>query len=163
MVKVLTLNTRSIKGEEKQIQLAVYAKRQKADILLLQETNLSDTAVLPGLPLYNIIQNPAIQVGSGATVATHAELQPHILLHSHHTLVLGYLQTCHITLSHTEIQLINIYMPINTMRATIVTNALKKHMQTIPLNRKILIGGDWNITLEARDREHHVEKRRALA
>jgi hypothetical protein len=36
MVKVLTLNTRGIKGEEKQINLALYSKRQRADILLLQ-------------------------------------------------------------------------------------------------------------------------------
>jgi hypothetical protein len=62
MVKVLTLNSRSIKGEEKQIQLALHAKQQKTHILLLKETYLSDIAVLPGLTLYNIIQNPAIQV-----------------------------------------------------------------------------------------------------
>jgi exonuclease III len=163
MVKVLTLNTRSIKGGEKQIQLALYAKRQKADILLLQETNLSDIAVLPRLPCYNIIQNPAIQLGSGTAIAIHAELQPHISIHSHHNLITGYLQTCHITLYHTEFQLINIYMPINTTRATTVVNALKEHMETIPQNREILIGGDWNITLEARDRKHHREKRTQLA
>jgi exonuclease III len=164
MAKVLTLNTRSIKGEVKQTHVAIYAKRQRAYILLLQETNLSDTAVLPGLTLNNIIQNPAIQVGLETAVATHAELQQqHILIHLHHTLVPGYLQTCHITLYHTEIQLINIYIPINLMRATTVANALKKHIETIPLDRKILIGGDWNVTLEARDRENHTEKRTLLA
>jgi exonuclease III len=54
-------------------------------------------------------------------------------------------------------------MPIDTMRATTVVNALKKHIETIPLDRKILIGGDWNVTLEARDIENHMEKRTALA
>jgi exonuclease III len=114
--------------------------------------------VLPGLPFYNIIQNPATLVRSGTAVAIHAELQQHILIHLHHTLVSSYLQTCHITFYHTEIQLINIYMPINTMVATAVANALKKHMETIPLNKKILIGGYWKITIEAQDRENHIEK-----
>jgi hypothetical protein len=40
MVKVLTLNTQGIKGEAKHIHLALYAKRQRADILLLQEIKL---------------------------------------------------------------------------------------------------------------------------
>jgi hypothetical protein len=119
--------------------------------------------VLPGLPFYNIIQNPAIQVGLETALATHAELEHHILIHLHHTLVPGYLQICHITLYHTEIQFINIYMPINTMGATTVANALKRHMETIPLDGKILIGGVWNVTLEARDRENHPEKRTTLA
>jgi hypothetical protein len=102
-------------------------------------------------------------MGSGSAIAILAELQPHTLIHSHHTLVMGYLHTCHITLCHTELQLINIYMSINTARATTVANALKKHMETIPLDRKILIGGGWNVTLEAQDREHHLKKRTALA
>jgi hypothetical protein len=40
-------------------------------------------------------------------------------------------------------------VPINTTHTT-VANALKKHMKTIPLGRKLLIAGDWNITLAAR-------------
>jgi hypothetical protein len=40
MVHLLSLNTQGIKGEDKQINLALYAKRQRADILL-QETNLT--------------------------------------------------------------------------------------------------------------------------
>jgi hypothetical protein len=31
-------------------------------------------------------------------------------------------------------------------------------METIPLDREILIGENWNVTLEAWDREHHLEK-----
>jgi exonuclease III len=142
MIKILTLNTRSIKGETKQIQLAAYAKRQKADILLLQETNVLDITALPGLPMYMVIQNPAIQLEPRIATAILTELKPHLLIHSHHALVTGYLQTCHITLYYTEIQLINIYMPINTTRAMTVVNTLKKHMENIPLDRTIIIGGD---------------------
>jgi hypothetical protein len=72
------LNTRGIKGEVKQIKLALYAERQKAQILLLQETNLSQISELPGLPQYITIQNVATQVGSGTAVALHKDLQPHM-------------------------------------------------------------------------------------
>jgi exonuclease III len=54
-------------------------------------------------------------------------------------------------------------MQINTTRATTVANALKKYIETVPLNGRIIIGGDWNVALEARDREHHLEKRTTLA
>jgi hypothetical protein len=63
--------------------------------------------------LYNSIQNPAIQVGSGTAIAILAEFQ-----------------------------LINIYMPTNTTHPTRVGNALKKYMETIPLDRKAVSGGD---------------------
>jgi hypothetical protein len=36
-------------------------------------------------------------------------------------------------------------------------------METIPLNRKILIGGDWNVSQEIRGRDYHLKKRTALA
>jgi exonuclease III len=160
IAKVLTLNTRSIKGEGEQIQLALYAKRQKADILLLQETNISDIAELPELPFYNVIQNTAIQVGSGTAIIILAELQFHMSIHSHHNIITSY--KSHHLVSH-RTQLINIYLEINTTRVMTIVNALKKHMETVPLDRKIRIGGDWNITLEARDRAHHLEKRTALA
>jgi exonuclease III len=163
MVKFLTLNTRSIKGEAKQIQLALYIKRQKADILLLQETNLFEIAALPQLPLYTVIQNPAIKLGSGTAIAIRTELENHITIHSHHNLVTGYLQTCHATVDRLELQLINIYMPLDTARAMILVNILQKHMENIPQDRTIIIGGDWNVTLEACDREHHSEKRTTLA
>ena len=163
MVKVLTLNTRSIRGETKQIQLALYAKRQKADILLLQETNLPDITDLPALHQYNIIQNPAIQVSSGTAICISTSLHSHITIHSQQNLVPGYLQTCHITLHNTEFQILNIYMPINTIQATEVTNILKSHLDNIPTDRQILIGGDWNVTLTPQDRENHTEKRTALA
>ena len=54
-------------------------------------------------------------------------------------------------------------MPINNKSAITVYEALKKHMETIPLNRKILMGGDWNVTLEETDRKNHIEKRTILA
>lgn len=72
--------------------------------------------------MYNSIQNLQIQVGSGTEIA----VLPELLLYD------------------TEFQLINIYMPTNTTHATTVGNALKKHTETIPLDRKVLIGGDWN-------------------
>jgi exonuclease III len=133
MVNVLMLYTRGIKGKVKQIKLALYAKRQKAQILLLQETNLSQISELPGLPQYITIQNIATQVGSGTAIALHKDLQPHMKAHSHQNLVTGYLQTCQLTIYDTEIQIINIYMPINTKSAITVLEVLNKHMETIPL------------------------------
>jgi exonuclease III len=122
MVKILTLNVRGIKGLEKQNHLALYAKRQRADILLLQETNLPDIKDLPALHQYNIIQNPAIHVSSRTAICISTSLHSHITIHSEHNLIPGYLQTCHITLHNTEFQILNIYMPINTIQATEVTN-----------------------------------------
>jgi exonuclease III len=163
MVKVLTLNVRGIKATEKQHYLAIYAQRQKADILLLQETNLSDTALTSTLHPYHIIINPAIQSGSGTALAIHVRLHPHTHLHAQQILVPGYLQSCHITLNGTEFQLINVYMPINTPRATDVAKTLKTHIKALPTNRTVLLGGDWNVTLSAQDRQHHTEKRTVLA
>jgi hypothetical protein len=68
MVEVLTLKTRGIKGEQNR-------PKRRADILLLQETNLSTISELPGLPTYKIIQNTAIQVGSGAAIVIFEEIQ----------------------------------------------------------------------------------------
>jgi exonuclease III len=163
MVKVLTLNVRGIKGPEKQNHLALYAKRQRADILLLQETNLPDITDLPTLHQYNIIQNPAIHASSGTAIGISTQLQLHIMIHSQHNLIPGYLQTCHITLHNIEFQILNIYMPINTIQAINVANTLKTHLANIPIDRQILIGGDWNVTLTPQDRENHTEKRTALA
>jgi hypothetical protein len=59
--------------------------------------------------------------------------------------------------------LINIHTPVNTTRATTVANALKKHMETIPLDRKVLIEGEWSVALAAQDRETHIDTRSALA
>jgi exonuclease III len=163
MVKVLTVNVRGIKGIEKQTHLALYAQRQRADILLLQETNLSDTAPLTALQQYHVIQNPAIQAGAGTAIALHTKLHAQFLIHSQQNLVTGYLQTCHITLNKNEFQLVNIYMPINTARATEVATILESHLETVPTSRTVIIGGDWNVTLAAQDRENHEEKRKALA
>jgi exonuclease III len=69
MVKILALNVRGIKGQEKQNYLALYAKRQRADVLLLQETNLPDIADLQTLHQYNIFQNPAIHASSEQPLA----------------------------------------------------------------------------------------------
>jgi exonuclease III len=55
MVKILTLNVRGIRGLEKQNHLAIYIKRQRADILLLQETNLPERASLPTLHTHTIL------------------------------------------------------------------------------------------------------------
>jgi exonuclease III len=81
MVKILTLNVRGIKGQEKQNHLALYAKRQRVDILLLQETNLPDTADLQTLHQYTLFQNPAIHAISGAAIGIYTQLQPHITLY----------------------------------------------------------------------------------
>jgi exonuclease III len=54
-------------------------------------------------------------------------------------------------------------MPINTPQAINVANILKTHLANIPIDRQILIGGDWNITLTPEDRENHIEKRTTLA
>jgi hypothetical protein len=54
-------------------------------------------------------------------------------------------------------------MPINTTHAITVANTLRTHLANIPINRQILIGGDWNVTLTPQDRENHAEKRTALA
>jgi hypothetical protein len=63
VVKVLTLNTRGIKEEEKQINLDLCAKGQGANILLFQESNLSDISVLPNLSLYNSTQTQQYKLG----------------------------------------------------------------------------------------------------
>jgi hypothetical protein len=40
---------------------------------------------------------------------------------------------------------------------------LKKHVETLLPARKVLIGGDWNVTLAVQDRENSIEKQKALA
>jgi hypothetical protein len=42
----------------------------------------------------------------------------------------------------------NIYMPINTTQTINVANILKTHLANIPMDRQILIGGDWNAKTE---------------
>jgi hypothetical protein len=141
MVHLLSLNTQGIKGEDKQINLALYAKRQRADILLLQETNLTHCAVLPTLCMYHFLQNPTDRSASGTAIALHTQLLPHIVIHSHWVLVKGNLQTCHITICKEECQLINKYMQVSTSHATTVVQTLETHMKTLPSDRKVLIGG----------------------
>jgi exonuclease III len=163
MVKILTLNVRGIKGPAKQNALNIYVKRQQADIILLQETNLSATTDLPTMHSFNMLQNPAIHMGSGTTIGITKKLQDKVHVHSKNNIEPGYLQTCHVTLHNTEFQIINIYMPINTEQAITVVNALRAHLASIPINRQIIVGGDWNITLQTQDRRNHLEKRTVLA
>jgi exonuclease III len=54
-------------------------------------------------------------------------------------------------------------MPVNTSHATTVAQALETHMKTLQSDRKMLIGGNWNVTLAVQDRENHTEKRTVLA
>jgi hypothetical protein len=61
MVQVLLLNTRGLKGENKQINLSLYARRQRADIILLHETNLPDFFILQSMDMYEFKHNPSVQ------------------------------------------------------------------------------------------------------
>jgi exonuclease III len=54
-------------------------------------------------------------------------------------------------------------MPQQSHLATIVTKTLADHIKRIPIERVILIGGDWNVTLAAQDRRNCTEQRKALA
>jgi exonuclease III len=47
--------------------------------------------------------------------------------------------------------------------ATTVADALKKHVETIPTERKLLVGEDWNVVLSVQDRVNHIGGRTALA
>jgi exonuclease III len=163
MVKLLTLNVRGIQGHAKQNALNIYVKRQQADIILLQETNLPDTTDLPIMHPYTFLQNPAFNRGSGTAIGISKKLQDQAYVHSSNNIEPGYLQTCHVTLHNTDFQIINIYMPTSTEQAVTVATALSNHLASIPLNRKIIAGGDWNVTLMPQDRKNHLEKRNALA
>jgi exonuclease III len=77
--------------------------------------------------------------------------------------VKGNLQTCRITIYKEEYKLINKYMPVNTSHSTTVAQTLEMHMKTLPSDRKVLIGGDWNVALAVQDTENHTEKRTVLA
>jgi ATP-dependent protease HslVU (ClpYQ) peptidase subunit len=36
---------------------------------------------------------------------------------------------------------------VNSSHATIVAQALETHMKTLPSDKKVVVGGDWNVTL----------------
>jgi exonuclease III len=117
--------------------------------------NLTHCAVLSTLCKNHFLQNPTDRSASGTAIALHTQFLPHIVIHSHCVLVKGYLQTYHITIYKEECQLIYIYMPVNTQHATTVAQTLETHMKTLPLDRKVLIEGDWNVTLAVQDRENN--------
>jgi hypothetical protein len=94
MVQVLSLNTRGLKGENKQINLSLYARLQRADIILLQVTNLPDFSVLQSVDMYEFKHNPSVQTSSGTSIAFHKSIKQSIVIHTHEILVNGYLQTC---------------------------------------------------------------------
>jgi hypothetical protein len=54
-------------------------------------------------------------------------------------------------------------MPQNDQHANIVTQQLEIYIKLLPIERKILIGGVWNVTLTDQDRQNCTEHTKLLA
>lgn len=142
-LKFTTLNTKSIRSQNKCDILSTFIEKNPSDILFLQETNCTHLSL--NHTQYTIIINPSTQPYNGTIIIAN-NYSCNII--SNEILYNGFLQKVKINIikENLEITLYNTYLPHNEATAndilTCLSNDLKKNK-----NLNIILGGDFNCTL----------------
>lgn len=158
MVNLLSLNVRSIKTDLKQTLLCNFLKRLKSDIVFLQETNLIEPPTSTYLVAnMNMAINPSVQISSGTAIFAKS-----FSFDSATILVPGYAQVACAHYQNKFIHLINVYLSHNTELASETIHQLEMYLSRVQHNHFIVLGGDWNCTLEPIDRAGSIERRAVI-
>lgn len=129
------------------MQLTSFLERHFPDIILLQESNASESP-LPFLKSqYSFYFNPPSQIYTGTIIGVR--MSAFIEFHSHTILVPGHLQVLTISFSSSNrlLKIFSIYLPHHFEKASNILDALETHLEEISDETQIVIGGDFNITL----------------
>lgn len=156
MASILSLNVKGFVSHQKQLSFFQLASNTNSPVCFLQETNFNQdsTIIYPQKFFYFI--NPPVQPASGVVIALKKEFYEEIEVISHKILTHGYLQAVHIKHKRNEqFHLINVYMTHDHALSEEVANKICTHITNIKdAKEKIIIAGDWNATLEDRDRRN---------
>lgn len=162
-VTFLTLNTKSVRSESKWIQMDYFATRHFPDVLLLQETNCSQSPFPFLNSQYTFYFNPPVQVCTGTIIGLRKSSM--YAFQGHNILIPGYLQELVITqpARETSLHVICIYIPHQFNEAINILTTLETHLASLRAadgdQFQFLIGGDFNTTLNPNiDRSSGLER-----
>lgn len=162
MATVLSLNVKGLVSHKKQLSLFELAKTTRANIMFLQETNLQHDSVMFHPQDYKFYINLPTQASSGVAIAMQKQFSQENQVISHQILVPGYLQTINIKIQNENYHLVNVYMPQSVPLGLQVLQKIEFFLANIEDSSKIIIGGDWNVTLEQNDRINCTESKTEL-
>lgn len=146
-MKVVSINICGLVDPIKQQQVRQIIATDSIDILLLQETNITNSN-LPNfqfkIPNHKIFNNPGPHRGSGLLTIFSNTFPTTVT----HTIVFeGYISAFIFVLEHKKFILINSYIPNEQDLAKGILEVLKEYLTPFR-NDIIIMGGDFNCTLE---------------
>lgn len=163
MSNFLTHNVRGLKSDIKQSLLANYLRRLRTDIVFLQETYVHNITVNNPTSYMNdfsfAVNPPSPHNACSGTIIGSKKYH----FDSNEVIVPGYLQVVRIQIVKFEYHLINVYLPHNNALAFDVLEKLRIYLSRVPITQHIVLAGDWNLTLDAKDRAVSTEHRHDLA
>jgi exonuclease III len=172
-LRITTLNARSVKGIAKMCQLRAFMERIRPDVLLLQETNITQDDAEAAFPEYCTLANPPVRASTGTLIVCRQMPDLHIL--SHVIIAEGFAQMVRLGVGTGRrmqvICIVHVYVPndrpsamdvLAEVGATLATRlAARDSESTADI---VIMAGDFNCTLSPRyDRVSRVEKSPVVA
>lgn len=162
MFSLLTLNVKGLISHQKQLCLHELTKNTKSSILCLQETNLQEDSSFIHSNNFHFYINPPVQPQSGVAIALSNDIYHEVEILSHQDLFSGYVQALNFKVKEKEYCILNVYMPQALPNALKVIEQLNSYLNKLKEETTIIVAGDWNATLEEKDRLNCVEIRTQL-
>ena len=160
---MITLNVRSVQSDFKWTQLASFMERHFPDVILLQETNVSKSPLPLLLKQFSFHFNPPVGWCSGTMIGLRDSSA--LEFQAHNIVVPGHLQEVVVTMPVTNhvFHIFNLYLPHSPQSALDILTTLRGHLADIQwvagADRRFVIGGDFNVTLDPTvDRSGGVER-----
>lgn len=140
-------------------QMTVFLEDNKADVALLQETNIQDDLTEP-TPHHTFFVNPSSTHYSGTAIAVRKSSKISVIRHS--IIYPSYLQKISLKIAETPWHIFNIYIPHDEDTAIEIVEKLRRSLLSVTAEN-IIIAGDFNSTLDPlRDRFRSRERYTAL-
>ena len=151
MFKILSWNVRGCRNLDKRLGVFKYIKNLKSSVCLLQETHVMEDDLDTWEENWDeghIFINP----GSTRSAGQAFLLSKNIKVIEHRILVKGRLQTLKCNVNNSTITIANVYAPNSDTERKIFFEILVELMVSYDYGDRIIIGGDFNITLEREDK-----------